>query len=238
MSCSNCCFLTHIQVSQETGKAVWHSHLFQNFPQFVVIHIVKGFSIVNEPEVGVFLEFPCFLYDPMNVGNLISGSSAFSKPSLYLWKFSVHILFKTSLRDFEHSLASMWNEHKYTVVWTSLAFPFFGIGMKTDLFQWEPPKVTSHVSQSQKSGGNNISKRISLSTMSTLVTKFFTQNFFQCKRCCPCLETVCHFQLCENHLWCLQPGPVLRLRPESWGRGPTHEDGPAMPRAMHPGCRM
>ena len=75
--------------------------------QFVVIHIVKGFSIVNEAEVGVFLEFPCFLYDPMSVGNLISGSSAFSKPSLYLWKFSVHILLKPSLKDFEHNLASM-----------------------------------------------------------------------------------------------------------------------------------
>ena len=75
--------------------------------QFVVIHIVKGFSIVNEAEVGVFLEFPCFLYDSMSVGNLISGSSAFSKPSLYLWKFSVHILLKPSLKDFEHNLASM-----------------------------------------------------------------------------------------------------------------------------------
>ena len=71
---------------------VWDSHLFKNFPQFVVIHIVKGFSIVNEAEVDVFLEFSCFFYDPADVGNLISGSCAFSKPSLYIWKFLVPIL--------------------------------------------------------------------------------------------------------------------------------------------------
>ena len=84
---------------------VWYSHLFQNFLQFVVIHTVKGFSIVNEADI--FLEFPCFFYDPVDVGNLISGSSAFSKSSLYIWKFSVHILLKSSLKDFEHYLASM-----------------------------------------------------------------------------------------------------------------------------------
>ena len=95
MSGSNCCFLTtHIQASQEAGKVVWYSQLFKNFPQFVVIHTVKGFSLVNEAEVDVFLESLCFLYDPMVVGNLISGSSAFSKPSLYIWKFLVHILLK------------------------------------------------------------------------------------------------------------------------------------------------
>ena len=76
--------MTHIQASQEAGKVVWYSHLFKNFPQFVVIHTVKDFSLVDEAEVDVFLEFPCFLYDPMVVGNLISGSSAFSKPSLYI----------------------------------------------------------------------------------------------------------------------------------------------------------
>ena len=79
MSGSNCCFLTCIQVSQEAGNVVWYFHLFKNFPQFVVIHTVKGFSVVNKAEVDVFLEFPCFLYDPRDVGNLISGSSAFSK---------------------------------------------------------------------------------------------------------------------------------------------------------------
>ena len=81
MSSSNCCFLTCIQVLQEAGKVVWYSHLLKNFPQFVVIYIVKDFSIVNEAEVDVSLEFSCFLYDPTDVGNLISGSSAFSKSS-------------------------------------------------------------------------------------------------------------------------------------------------------------
>ena len=79
---SNCCFLTCIQISQEAGQVNWYSHLFKNFPQFVVIHTVKGFSVVNEADVDVFLEFSCFLCDSANVGNSISGSSAFSKPSL------------------------------------------------------------------------------------------------------------------------------------------------------------
>ena len=83
---------------------VWHSHLFKNFPEFVVIHTVKGFSIVNEAEVDVFLEFSCFFYDPTDVGNLISGSSAFSKSSLNIWKFMVHILLKPGLDNFEINL--------------------------------------------------------------------------------------------------------------------------------------
>ena len=86
---------------------VWNSHLLKNFPQFVVIHTVNGFSVVNEEEVDVFLELSCFFYDPMDVGNLISGSSAFSKASLSIWKFSVHVLLKLSLKDFEYYLASM-----------------------------------------------------------------------------------------------------------------------------------
>ena len=86
---------------------VWDSHLFKNFPQFVVIHIVKGFSIVNEAEVDVFLEFSCFFYDPTVVGSLTSGSSAFSKPSFYIWKFSVYVLLKRNLKDVELYLASM-----------------------------------------------------------------------------------------------------------------------------------
>src|SRR5574340_1098029 len=96
MSSSNCCFLTCIHISQEAGKVVWYSQLFKNVPQFVVIHTVKGFGIVHEAEVDVFLEFPCFFYDPTDVGNLISASSAFSKSSLYIWKFSGHILLKPS----------------------------------------------------------------------------------------------------------------------------------------------
>ena len=84
---------------------VWYSHFFKNFPQFVVIHTLKGFSVVNEAEV--FLEFPCFLCDPVNVDNVISGASAFLKPSLYIWKFLVYLLLKPSLKDFEYYLASM-----------------------------------------------------------------------------------------------------------------------------------
>ena len=104
MSGSNCCFFIHIQVS---GKVVLYSPLFKNIPQFAVIHTVKGFGVVNEAEVGVFMEFSCFFYDPMDVGNLISDSFAFTKSSLYMWKFSVHILLKSDLKDFENYLASM-----------------------------------------------------------------------------------------------------------------------------------
>ena len=86
---------------------IWYSHLLKNFPQLVVIHMVKGFREVNEAEVDVFLEFYCFFYNPMDVGNLISGSSAFSKSSLYIWKFLVYMLLKPHLKDFEHYCASM-----------------------------------------------------------------------------------------------------------------------------------
>ena len=87
MSSSNRCFLTCIQISQESGQVVWYSHLLKNFPQFVMIHTVKGFGLVSKAEVDVFLELSCFFDDPMDVGNLISGSSAFSKSSLTIWKF-------------------------------------------------------------------------------------------------------------------------------------------------------
>ena len=127
MSSSNCCFLTCIQVSQEAGKVVCYSQLFKNFPQFVVIHTVKSFSIVNEAEVEVFLEFSCFFYDPIDVGNLISDSSAFSKSSLYICKFSVHILLKPGIENFEHYFTSVWNECNCAVVWT-----FFGIALLWD----------------------------------------------------------------------------------------------------------
>ena len=86
---------------------VWYSHLFKNFPHFAVIHVVKRFSVVKEAEVDVFLELSCFFCDPMDVGNLISGSSAFSKCSLNLWKFSVHVLLKPGLENFEHHFTSM-----------------------------------------------------------------------------------------------------------------------------------
>ena len=102
--------------------------------QFVVSHTVRSFSIVNEAEVDVFLEFSCFFYDPVDVGNLIPGSSAYSKSSLNIWKLSVHVLLKPRLENFEHYFASLWDECNCAVVW-----PFFGIafeiGLKTDLFQ-------------------------------------------------------------------------------------------------------
>ena len=86
---------------------VWYSHLFKTFPQFVVTHIVKGFGVVNKEEVDVFLELSCFFYDPMDVDNLISGSSAFSKSILDMWKFMVHILLKPGLKNFEHYFDSV-----------------------------------------------------------------------------------------------------------------------------------
>ena len=115
---------------------VWYSRLFKNFPQIVMIHRVKGFSIINKADVDFFFKFPCFLYDLMDVGNLIYGSSAFSKSSLYIWEFSVHILLKPNLKDFENYLPS--TEMRVIVQYfeQSLALPFFGIGMKTDLFQF------------------------------------------------------------------------------------------------------
>ena len=96
-----------MQISQETGKVVWYSLLLKNFPQFVVIYTVKGFGIINKAEVDVFLEFSFFFDDPADVGNLISGSSAFSKSSLSIWKFMVHILLKPGLEKFKHYFASM-----------------------------------------------------------------------------------------------------------------------------------
>ena len=110
MSNSNCCFFTCIQISQEAGQVVWYSHLFKNFPQFVVIHIVKGFGIVNKTETDVCLELSCFFYDPMDVENLISDSSAFFKSSLNIWKFIIHVLFKPGFKNFVHYFARVWDE--------------------------------------------------------------------------------------------------------------------------------
>ena len=127
MSGSNCCFLTCIQVLGEVGKVVWYSHFFKNFPQLVVIHTVKGFHLVNEAEVDVFLEFLCFFYDPIDVGNLISSSSAFSESSLNIWNFLVYVLLKANLENFEYFFASMWDECNCAVAWI-----FFGIAFLWD----------------------------------------------------------------------------------------------------------
>ena len=110
MSSSNCCFLTCIQISQEACQVVSCSHLFQNFPQFIVIHTVKGVGIVNKAEIDLFLELSCFFDDPVDFGNLISGSFAFSKTSLNIRKFMVHILLKPGLENFEHYFTSVWDE--------------------------------------------------------------------------------------------------------------------------------
>ena len=132
---SNCCFLTYIQISQEAGKVVWYSPLLKNFLEFVVIHTVKGFGIVNKAEVDVFLEFSCFFDDPLDVGNLISGSSAFLNPAwtsgssqfTYCWSLAWRILSITLLAC---GMSAIVGQFEY-----SLALPFFGIGTKIDLFQ-------------------------------------------------------------------------------------------------------
>ena len=109
------------------AKVVWYSYLFQNFPPFVVIYIVKGFGVINKAQEDGFLEFSCFFYDPMDVSNLISGSSALSKSSLNIWTFSVHVLLKPGLENFDRYFSSMWDESNCVVVWT-----FFGIALLWD----------------------------------------------------------------------------------------------------------
>ena len=131
MSSSNCHILTCIQISQEAGQVVWYSHLLKNFPQFIVIHTVKGFGVVNKAEVDIFLELFCFFDDPTNVGNLISGSSAFPKSSLNIWKFMVHVLLKPSLENFEHYSASVWEECNCVVVWA-----FFDTALSNSMKLW------------------------------------------------------------------------------------------------------
>ena len=137
MSGSNCCFLTYIQISQEAGQMVWYSHLMKNFPQFLVIHTVEGFGGVNKAEVDVFLELSCFMDDPADVGNLISVSSAFSKSNLNIWKFTVHVLLKPGLENFEHYFASLWDECNCAGVWTFFAIAF--------LWDWNGNTYTSPV---------------------------------------------------------------------------------------------
>ena len=137
MACFNCCFLTCIQISQEAGKVAWYSHLLKNFPVCCDPH--KGFGVVNKAEVDVFLEFSYFFYDPTEIDNLISGSSAFSKSSLNIWKFSVHVLLKPGLENFEHYFASMWDEYNCAIVWT-----FFGISLLWDWNENWPLQSCGH----------------------------------------------------------------------------------------------
>ena len=142
MSSSNCCFLTCIQISQEAGQVVWYSCPFQNLPQYGVVHTVKSFGIVSKTEIDVFWN-SCFFNDPMDVGNLISGFSAFSKTSLNIWKFSVHVLLKPGLENFEHYFTSMWDECNCVVVWA-----FFGIAFFRDWNEnWPFPVATAEFSK-------------------------------------------------------------------------------------------
>ena len=115
---------------------VWYAHLFKSFARFVMIHTVKGFSVVDEIEVDVFLEFPCFLHDPAKVGNMISGSSSFSKPCLGIWKFLVHTMLKTGMQNFNHDLPSMEDECNCPTLVHSLLLLFLGIGVRIDFFQF------------------------------------------------------------------------------------------------------
>ena len=117
MSSSNCFFLTCIQISQEASRVVWYSHLFKNFSEFVVVHTVKGFGIVNKAEIDVFLELSCFFDDPTVVGNLISGSSVFSKSSLNICKFKVLTLLMIGLENFVHYFVTVRDECNCAVVW-------------------------------------------------------------------------------------------------------------------------
>ena len=132
MSSSNCCFLTWIQISQEAGQMVSYFHLLKNFSQFIVIY-TKGFDVANKAEVDVFLELSCFFDDPTDVGYLISGSSAFSKSSLKIFKFMVHVLLKPCLENFEHYFTSVWEECNCAVVWA-----FFGIAFLWDCNENSP----------------------------------------------------------------------------------------------------
>ena len=143
MSSSNCCFLTCIQISQETAQVVWYSHPFKNFLQFFVIHTIKDFCIVNKAEVDVFLELSCFFDDPADVGNLISGSSAFSKSSLNIWNFMVQVLLKPGWRILSIILLARWVQ-----LWGSLniLWYFLSLGLEWKL-TFSSPMATAEFSK-------------------------------------------------------------------------------------------
>ena len=122
---SNCCFLTYKQMSQEAGKVVWYSHLFQNFPQFIVIHTVKDLGIVNKAEIDVFLKLSCFLHDPGDVGNLTSGSPAFSKTSLNIWKFTFTYYWSLAWRILSITLLAYMYVYMHFYIFLYAQFLFF-----------------------------------------------------------------------------------------------------------------
>ena len=138
---SNCSFLTCIQISQEADQVVWYYHLFQNFPWFVVIHTVKGFGIVNKAEIDAFLELLLFWWSS-RCWQFISGSSAFPKTSLNIWKFTIHVLLKPGLKNFDYYFASMWDKCNCAVVWV-----FFDIAFLLDWNEnWPFPVLWSLLS--------------------------------------------------------------------------------------------
>ena len=145
MSSSTCCFLTCIQIPQEAGQVVWIPISFRIF-QFIVIHTVKGFGIVNKAEIDVFLELSCFFDDPADVGNLISSSSAFSKTSLNIRKFTVHILLKPGLENFEHYFTSVWHECNCVVSSLSILWHCLSVGLEWKL-TFSSPVATAEFSK-------------------------------------------------------------------------------------------
>ena len=125
MSSSNCCILTCIQISQNAGQVVWYSHFLKNFPIFFfVIHTIKGFGVVSKAWVDAFLELSSFFNDPVDAGDLISGSSAFSKSSLNIWKFTVHVLLMLGLDNFVHCFTNVWDECNCAVLWALFGIAF------------------------------------------------------------------------------------------------------------------
>ena len=178
MSSSNCCFLTCIQISQEADQVVWYSHLLKNFPQFIVIHTVKGFGIVNKAEIDVFLKLSCFFNNPADVGNLISGSSAFSKTSLNIWKYMVHILLKPDLENFEHYFASVWDECNCAVVWAFLGIAFlWNHQSKTHILPQPVPPIRKlpqasypYPSEGRQNWNQNYRKLTKLTKLITCIT--------------------------------------------------------------------
>ena len=146
MSSSNCCFLTHIQISQEAGQVVWYSHILMNFLQFVLIHTVKDFGIINKAEVDIFLELICFFNDPMDVGNLISGSSAFSKSSLNIWKLQFMYCWSLAWRILSITLLAYEMSAIVVVVWASILWHCFSLGLEWKL-TFSSPVATAEFSK-------------------------------------------------------------------------------------------
>jgi len=150
--------------------------------QFVVIYTVRGFGVINKAEVDVFLELSCFFYDPADVGNLVSGSSGFSKSSLNIWKFMAYILLKPGLENFEHYFASVWDEYNCAIIWTTLALPFFGVEMK---LTFSSPVATAEFSKFDGTLSAALSQH-HLLVLEIAQLEFYHLHWL-CSYPCPCL---------------------------------------------------